>query len=332
VAGFGSAVNVLVVQNRLLNNNEILGNIGLAAGFVFAFNIFQALTGAMMPSISEAVSNGRRILAQYYSANGYKYGGMVSGLLAAVLLSVADRFILGSSGPSFERAAIYVVPAVLAGALSFASWNAECVLYGSGKTRLATVLSIVDVVLTLGLGLLLIDRFQVVALLAVPFITRPVHFLLAYYLNHRFSFPQRIYAWQSFAAPALAAVVHYAFLRGLTGLIWQRDEISSIIILVVALIPSFPLYAFLYGLAGGWDDNTLAVFDRGTRLTSFMRPFTRLFYDATALGARLSPLHNRFPFTIHAAAMAEAESLTLERVSLVHNGRPAVVVAAALAD
>jgi len=47
-----------------------------------------------------------------------------------------------------------------------------------------------------------------------------------------------------------------------------------------------------------------------------MRPFTRLFYHATALGARLSPLHNRFPFTNHTAAMAEAQTLTEERVKL----------------
>ena len=83
------------------------------------------------------------------------------------------------------------------------------------------------------------------------------------------------------------------------------------------MIPSYPLYALLYGLFGGWDTNTLEVFDRGTRLASFMRPFTRVFYNATALGARFSPLHNRFPFSNHDAAMAEAESLTAERVSLV---------------
>jgi O-antigen/teichoic acid export membrane protein len=317
VGGLGSILNVTVVQNRLLNNNEILGNLSLAGSFVFAFTVFQALTGAMMPSISEAVSNGRRVLAQYYSANGYKYGGMVSFMLAAVLLSVADRFILGSSGPSFQRAAIYVVPSLLAGTLSFASWNAECVLYGAGKTRLITVLALVELILGVGLSLLLIDRFQVYALLAVPFITRPVHFLLAYYLNHRFSYPQRFYLWQSVAAPALAAMGHYGVLRLVTGLLWQQDELTSIIILVVALIPSFPLYAFLYGLVGGWDNNTLEVFDRGTRLASFMRPLTRTFYHATALGARISPLHNRFPFTIHDEAMAEAESLTKERVSLV---------------
>ncbi len=307
---------MLIVQNRLLNNNEVLGNLGLAGSFVFAFTIFQALTGAMMPSISEAISNGRRILAQYYAANGYKYGGMVSAFVAAILLAVADRFILGSSGVAFERAAIYVVPLLLSNSMSFAVWNADMVMNGAGKTRLVTLLALVDLFLGLGLSYLLVDRFQVYAILIVPFITIPVRILLGYYLNNRYSFPQKYYSWQSLVAPLLAGVTHFLLLRWLTGLIWKQDELTSVIILVIVLIPSYPLYSFLYGFFGGWDVNTLDVFDRGTKLTSFMRPFTRLFYYASALGARISPLHNRFPFTNHDAAMSEAQSLTEERVAL----------------
>jgi hypothetical protein len=333
VGGFGSSMNVLVIQNRLLNNNEVLGNIGLANSFSFAYTVFWALTGAMMPSVSEAVANGRRVLAQYYAASGYKYGGMVSGFLCAILLAVAGRFILGSSGQSFERAALYVTPVLLAGSLNFASWMVDCIMYGSNRTRLTTVLSLIDLALGLGLAYLLVDRFQAFGLLAVPFVTVPVRSIVGYYLNHRYCFPQKIYLWQTLAAPLLAGVAHYLVVRGLTGLIWQGDELTSVLILVAALIPSFPLYAFLYGLAGGWDADTLAVFDRGSRLASFLTPLTRLVYRSTALGARLSPLHGRFPFAIHAAAMAEAESLTRERVSLVRReGRLSTDYAADLAD
>jgi O-antigen/teichoic acid export membrane protein len=322
IGGLGSSLNVLFIQNRLFNNNEVLGNLGMANSFVFAFTVFQSLTGAMMPSISEAISNGRRILAQYYAANGYKYGAMVSGFICAIMLAVADRFILGSSGPTFARAAVFVIPALFAGAMNFAAWNAECIMYGAGKTRLTTVVSLLDLFLSVGLSYLLVDRFQVFGLLAVPFVTTPIRIAFGYFLNHRYCFPQKLYFWQTLAAPVLAGGVHYLVLRALTGLIWQKDEITSILILVVALIPSYPLYALLYGFFGGWDRNTLEVFDRGTKLTSFMRPFTRLFFNATALGARVSPLHNRFPFTNHDLAMAEARTLTEERVSLVQPQAP----------
>jgi hypothetical protein len=42
----------------------------------------------------------------------------------------------------------------------------------------------------------------------------------------------------------------------------------------------------------------------------------RAFWAATALGARLSPLHGRFPITIGEEALAEARKLTEERVRL----------------
>jgi len=200
--------------------------------------------------------------------------------------------------------------------MQFAAWNADSVMYGSGKTRLVTLVSLIDLFLSTALAFLLVDRFQVYAILAVPFIALPVKIVLGYFLNNRFCFPQKVYFWQTAAAPLMAGTVHYLLLRLLTGWIWRGDEITSILILVLVMIPSLPLYAFWYGLFGGWDSNTLAVLDRGTRLSSFMRPFTRLFYHATALGARLSPLHNRFPFSNHEAAMAEAESLTQERVAL----------------
>jgi hypothetical protein len=40
------------------------------------------------------------------------------------------------------------------------------------------------------------------------------------------------------------------------------------------------------------------------------------YYQPTALGARISPLHGRFPITNRAAAMEEAQALTAERVKL----------------
>jgi hypothetical protein len=39
-------------------------------------------------------------------------------------------------------------------------------------------------------------------------------------------------------------------------------------------------------------------------------------YEPTALGARISPLNNRFPITNRPQAMAEARMLTEEKVKL----------------
>jgi len=77
-----------------------------------------------MPAISEAISNGKRILSQYYTVMTYKYNGIMSAFIGAVLLAVAPRFIIGSTGVEFQRAAIYVIPLTIWGAVQFPSWGA----------------------------------------------------------------------------------------------------------------------------------------------------------------------------------------------------------------
>ncbi len=114
----GQAAEIWITQARLVNYAEIWGNWGLAQNFVFAFQILQTLYDGSMPAISEAISHTRKLLSQYYSVMAYKYGGMMSAFLGAVLLAVADRFILGASGPEFERAAVYALPLAAFGARS----------------------------------------------------------------------------------------------------------------------------------------------------------------------------------------------------------------------
>jgi O-antigen/teichoic acid export membrane protein len=316
ISGLNSWLMVTAVQPKLLNTNEIMGNMGLANTFPFAFSVLQTLTATVLPAISEAVTNGKRILGQYYSTMVYKFGGFVSGFIAAVLLSVADRFIIGSSGQDFQRAAIYVIPLTLIAAFNFMVMGGEVVIYAT-KSRLIVVLAVIDFVIGLGLTYLLIDTWQVNALIYVPAITLCIKAIVVYWLNNRYCFPQRFYFWQTLGASALASVTHFIWLRWVTGLIWQGDEGTSILILAFGLLVSYPVYSFLYGLFGGWDGKTLAEFDRGTKLSNFMKPMTRLFYHSSRIGAKISPLHGKFPISSFSEARKEAEDLTLERVKLI---------------
>jgi len=140
--------------------------------------------------------------------------------------------------------------------------------------------------------------------------------ITAYIANHRLCYPQKFYFWQSLVAPLLAGVCHYLLLRWLTGLIWRGDQITSVIIFFIGILPSYPVFVFFYGLFGGWDDDTLAELRHSEKLSGFMRPFARIFVTSTALGARFSPLHGRFPITIRQLAIQEAQTLTRERVEI----------------
>ncbi len=312
----GQAGEIWITQARLVNYAEIWGNWGLAQNFVFAFNVMNTLYDAAMPAISESISNGRKLLSQYYSVMGYKYGGMISAFLGAVLLAVADRFILGASGMEFERAAVYVIPLVIWGAIQYPSWVGDNVQLGANRPYLKSALVLGEQCIRITLAWILIERFQIIALIIAYFVGLLTKDIVAYFVNHKVCFPQKFYVWQSLAAPILAAAAHYLLLRWLTGFIWQDDQLTSVLIFFIGILPSFPVYLFFYGLFGGWDQATLDELKAAAELTGGLRPLARIVWASTALGARISPLHGRFPITIRDAALREAEELTREKVKL----------------
>jgi len=312
----GQAAEIWITQARLINYAEIWGNWGLAQNFVFAFNVTQTLNDGAMPAISEAISHGKRVLSQYYSVMLYKWNGMISFFLGAVLLAVADRFILGASGPEFIRAARYVVPLAIWGTFQFPSWVGDNVQLGSDRPYLKSILIFGEQFIRVVLALVLLERFQINALIIAYFVGLFSKGIAAYWINHRICFPQRFFSWQSLIAPLLAAGVHFTWLRWLTGIIWQGDEISSVLIFLIGILPSFPVYMFLYGFFGGWDQDTLEELQNAVSLTGFAQPLAWLIWKSTELGARLSPLHNRFPISIRPAAMQEAQDLMAEKVKL----------------
>ena len=312
----GQASEIWITQARLINYAEIWGNWGLAQNFVFAFNVTQTLNDGAMPAISEAISHGKKVLSQYYSVMLYKWNGMVSFFLGAVLLAVADRFILGASGPDFVRAARYVVPLTIWGTFQYPSWVGDNVQLGSNRPNIKSVMIFSEQLIRVILALVLVARFQINGLIIAYFIGLFAKGIAAYFVNNKYCYPQRFFTWQSIIAPLITACIHYSLLRWITGFIWHGDEISSIVIFLIGILPSFPVYMFIYGLCGGWDIDTLEELQNAVALTGFAKPLVWVIWKATDLGAKLSPFHNRFPITIRPAAMLEAKELTTEKVKL----------------
>jgi len=314
----GAAAEIWITQTRLINYTEIWGNWAMAQNFVFAFTISTNLFDGVMTAISEAISTGRKLLSQYYTVQSYKWGAITSGFLAAVLLVVAPRFIIGSSGLEFQRAALYVVPLILWGAIQYPAWLNDSVFLGSNKPFIRALMILGEQVMRITLAVMLLARFQITALIIAYFIALLVRGFAGYFISHRICFPQRFFFWQSVGAVALAAAAHYLLMSLLASFIWKQDEITSIILFFTGILPSLPFYFFFYGLFGGWDDATLAELKQAIGLTGFLRPFGHvMIYLPNLWGAKISPLHNRFPITIREAALAEARSLTEEKVRLV---------------
>jgi O-antigen/teichoic acid export membrane protein len=315
--GIGQFAEIAITQNRLINYAEIWGNWQIANNFVFAFNVTQTLNDGIMPAISEAFSQGRIKLSQYYSVMAYKYNGVFSAFLAAVLLAVAPKFIIGATGVEFNRAAIYVIPLIIWGAFQFPSWVGDNVQLGSNKPYLKAILVFAEQMIRVIFMWILLERFQVTALIIAYFIGLFTKGIVAYFVNNRYCYPQRFFVWQSVTAPILAGAAHFLFMSGVAQTIWKGDQITSILIFLIGVLPSIPVFMFFYGLAGGWDKATLQEFSDAVDLTGFARPLARWgLSKPTHLGARISPLNGRFPITIREEAMLEAKSLTEEKVKL----------------
>jgi len=312
----GQAFEIMITTALLINYNEIWGNWGLAQGFAASYLVLMTLYGNLVPSISEAISHGRKKLSQYYSAMAHKWGGFIAGFYCAMLLAVADRFILGTTGPEFERAAAYVFPLIIYHAMTFPTWVSDSVALGANRPYLRTILTIAEQSVRIALIVILIEQFQIYALVMAYMVAILLKNFTSYWVVNRYCYPQRFFFWQTLAAPIIAGTIHYSILRWVTGLLWNEDPLTSLLVYIIGLIPSFPVYAFFYAVLGGWDDKGLADFRRAVDLSNFARPVAWLLWKASNFGAQISPLHGMYPISVYEEAMKEAESLTKERVGL----------------
>ena len=189
----GQAVEILITQTRLVNYAEVWGNWVIAQNFIYAFQVLQTLYSNVMPAISESISHARRALSQYYAAVSYKWGGIVSAFIAAVLLAVADRFILGASGPQFVRAAAYAAPLIIWGAVQYPSWVGDNVQLAADHPYLKAALVAGEQLVRIVLAYVLLARFQINALIIAYFVGLLSKGIVAYFVNHRVCYPQRFY-------------------------------------------------------------------------------------------------------------------------------------------
>jgi hypothetical protein len=205
------------------------------------------------------------------------------------------------------------------GMIQFPAWFADRLQEGTGRPDLQMWLLIMEQAIRIILMFLLMPALGLTGLILAYVVALPIKNVVAWWLNSHLILRFRIYWWQTAVAPLLAGVVNWTLLRAL-GTAMGGDEInqiSSVLLFFFALLPSLPVFCIFAGLFGGWDDAGLAELRRAAGLSSLGKPVAWLFYYSSALGARLSPLHGRFPLELYQQAQIEARTLTEDRVSLV---------------
>jgi O-antigen/teichoic acid export membrane protein len=321
VGALGYSVQTILVASYILNWPEVQGNWDVVSvqGLLLAYSAIAGLYVGLMPAISEAFNHGRRVLTRYYVAQGFKYGGFFSAFIASALIGVGDRFILGALGEDYRRAAGWMLIMGLWGMMQFPAWLADRLQEGAGRPDLKMWLLIMEQAIRIALMFLFMPSLGLTGLILAYVVALPVKNVVAWWANGRLILPFRVYWWQTAIAPLLAGVINWALLRALGTAMGgaEINQITSVLLFFIALLPSLPVFCFFEGLFGGWDDAGLTELRRAAGLSSLGKPIAWLIYYAVTLGARLSPLHGRFPIDVYAEAQGEARALTAERVPLI---------------
>jgi hypothetical protein len=139
-----------------------------------------------------------------------------------------------------------------------------------------------------------------------------------FYAINKYVAKLKVYPWQSFVAPGLAAILNYLIFETVARLIFHEDILTSVILFLLAFFVFFFMYSFFVGWFGGWDNNTLKEFERAAFMVKGIGFFARWLYKATEYGSKhsLFHLHNKHPIDIYDKAAVEARELTILKKQL----------------
>jgi hypothetical protein len=318
---------MLLVSTNLLNWSALQGQYQLAWDLAIMVSVVGLFMEAMLGGISEAYSHAKKRLTELYTAQGLKWGAFFVFWLVSSLAAVGPRAILGAAGPDWAYAAHLLWFFLLFQIMGFWSWLGDWMFAGAERTGLAAAVWVLEQVIRaiamtwfvitepVVLGIYLGGMPGIIVGYCIGLLVKDI---AVWTLVRRYIAAPKLYAWASYIGPGLAAIVNYLALEFLSQLIWDGDIVTSALLFFLATLPSLYLYSFFSGITGTWDDNTLNEFKRASEMVRIkgLGWLSKRFYGAVALGARISPLHNKFQIDIFEEAMLEAEELTREKKEL----------------
>ncbi|HNT73607.1 MAG TPA: hypothetical protein PKH77_01170 [Anaerolineae bacterium] len=289
----------------------------LATTLVAAFEVLASgLYAGLMPAFVEALTMKYETLLRYYAGQGIRYGMWFSLFLLGTLGTVIERGLVDLFGIAAEHAAPWGWLLLIWGALQGMVWLPDRLLEASNHPALVSWLIMGETAARTGLLVLLTPYLGPAGVVFAYGWARALRGLLSWMAIGRVSVRPHIYLWQTLIAPAAAAGLLY---YGLTR-VWIISDLSGAPLTLwhfaLATLPTLTLYGFLTALFGGWDDDGVAELQQAVRLSGLSWPVAWLLQVGVQCGARLSPLHGRFPIALRPMALEEAQSLTLARVPM----------------
>ncbi len=303
-------LQVLLVAELLPNASAEQGYFELAWTISQLTQAVQLLTASMLGALTEAHEYKKKALLNYTSSSGWKWGNIWNVFLCSAIWAIGRTFIIGASGAVWGRAAILLPWLVLFNLLGPISWQGDQEFSAGNRPGLAGTAWVIEQSIR---ALLLITLLPVYRTMDVVVITYIISlgikniFVLAFIRLkiHKWDWNP----WPTFVAPALAGLCNFGILWLVSSLLGQEIT-DALILFVLAMFGMVFVYSFFVGFFGGYDNNTLAELDKATKMVTGVRGLARAYYHMAAAGARISPLHDKFPMRRYEEALKEANELT----------------------
>ncbi len=127
-----------------------------------------------------------------------------------------------------------------------------------------------------------------------------------------------MYFWQTWIAPAIAALLNWFLLESFAKWFWKMDLITSIGLFFFAVLGFINLYGFLLGFFGAWDENEMKELEFALKIGhKAINYFIFFVYHSARLAYIVkSPFIGKSKIDIWEQAQMEMEQLQLMKKKL----------------
>ncbi|MHA1732396.1 MAG: lipopolysaccharide biosynthesis protein [Promethearchaeota archaeon] len=308
---------VFLLFTYLPNYSTVWGLYSLA---LTVGNLASSLRFQLVSTLSEAYNNEKHALTQNYITRAYRWWGIIEGLIGTVIFAGAP--LLGIvAGENYAGMVPMIQVLVVTHIPHMTIVITDDINYGCNKPHYNIAFLACEQATRLTLTFLFLTGTNLgwVGVAVAQGVAFVVKFVVSYAVINSRIVKMRINPWQSVVAPVVAALSMYGVIQlvlwlGFPPLASLLGATVAAMLLIIAALLFLPLLVFfpVYALMGGWDDASLAIFEKAVRLSGPSRPIVSFVLRVTRKIARVTPLHNRFAIPQEAADREIAE-LMLQR-------------------
>ena len=307
----GTLLQISVFKNVLPELSPVWKNWILAVQVAYVFDLLlRHFYQNMMPAFAEAIALNYKTMLRYYMTQGVRYGMWLSVFIFVVFASLGQQIVNIVFTPADSQVGEVILLLLAVTAFRWGIWLVDSLLLASERPGLRSALTILEQILAVGGGLYLAPQWGILGFLSAYAIAFLIRFLLTWILMQRLIIRVHIYIWQTLVSPLISGMLIYYLLHVILEqitLTWQTGFVLT------ALPVGLWIYALFSAIFGGWDDAGIRELGRAVRMSGIGKPYAWVLWQCIRLGARISPLHGRFPIAIAGIAEEQATAITYTR-------------------